>query len=273
MNRKIPQSLYAHSLEPSKFWEMSHTDPTVLFPQPMPSLRDPLPPKWAGGRSNQVNMNTSTSMDNSLHSGNSNYGKSGLRPTDKRLLRSSVFLNYADSNEWIDRLSNLNSDGNESSLFDIARNDTSFYGAAERAAERGGAGIATVDSAERPSRGGRVTDRQRSRSAPPRSSSAASFLTPKEDYSFLVDGAKDRSSHSSSNSLATYMSARQTPSTPSQPQSLSRLLKPSALVAVDYASATSTPAHSLRRQFPQARQASASCPFAIDSITTGPAAR
>lgn len=232
-SRRIPQQLHVHDTEPSRFWEMTHTNPMALFPQPMPSLRDPLPAKQRGHHISNISVNSS--MDNSLHSKQQHTG-ADFRNTDKRLLRSSVFVNYAANSDWIDRYT---SNGSNHSF----ENDASFANRADVDNESGGG-----------------SSSKRSRSAPPRSS-IASYLTPQlsfGDNSGIFYDDRKVSNHN-------YRGESVSQSRQSQPQSLGSVLKPSALTAMAYSPSVVSQSHSLRRQFPQSRQSSYSCPFAIDA--------
>ena len=225
----------------------------ALFPQPMPSLRDPLPPKVIAGRQNNFNMNTSTSIDNSINSANSNYRNNSssyahgkFRSTDKRLLRSSVFLNYADSGDWIDRLTGMygTSDGvgTDNSYYAGTNNDSSSNQSAvfEESFLRRQASDDTRGSRQR-----------RSKSAPPRSSSSRSSVA-----SLLVTpmpaGIADNRGDAS---LATYIAGKHTPS---EPKSLRQFIAPAGAEPP-----RSSQGRSLRRQYNQ--KSLSACPYAVEA--------
>ena len=229
----------------------------ALFPQPMPSLRDPLPPKLIDGRPNNVNMNTSTCLDNSINSTNSNYrnGNSGsyangkFRSTDKRLLRSSLFLNYADSGDWIDRLTGMYSGS------DGAGTDNSYYAATNNDSISNRSTLLDESFARRrqASSGGTRSGRQRSKSAPPRSSSVSSLLiTPTSGI------AGSQVVEQGNASLATYIATKQTPTSPSETKSLRQFIGDGGA-----APGSSSQGRSLRRQYNL--KSTSSCPYAVDA--------
>jgi hypothetical protein len=225
----------------------------ALFPQPMPSLRDPLPPKVIDGRPNNFNMNTSTSIENSINSTNSYYRNNSssyihgkFRSTDKRLLRSSVFLNYADSGDWIDRLTGMYGES------DGAGTDNSFYAGTNNDSSSNQSALLEESFIRRQvgdTRGKRV----RSKSAPPRSSSVSSLLvTP-----ISAGIADNRGAERGETSLATYIATKPTPS---EPKSLRQFIAPAGAEQQ-----RTSQGRSLRRQYNQ--NSLSSCPYAVETTS------
>ncbi len=81
--KKIPQPQYAHSSDPSRFWELTQTsEVAVLYPQPMRSMRAPFPDK------NKSSLDSTCAARGIV--------RVNTKHSDSDKMRSAMFLDGAD---------------------------------------------------------------------------------------------------------------------------------------------------------------------------------